>query len=171
MFLFDQENIGHMSQSSGFGSCSAGRNELTIDYLGNLYSCERIAKNLAYVPDQHPFIFDSHSSMYTNENGWLKRWYANEAFHYNFQARRLMAEPVLLFAAKTGLIDKKYLYDYDARTILFYMCIGLMCHVGIEEDLTGSTFVFPLSYACLLGNGAMELLLKYYKESEGKMWR
>ena len=54
-FLLDKDK-GHLSAMPGFGSCSAGRNEITIDYLGNLYSCERIAKNLAYLPDEHPFI-------------------------------------------------------------------------------------------------------------------
>ena len=169
-FLLDKDK-GHLSAMPGFGSCSAGRNEITIDYLGNLYSCERIAKNLAYLPDEHPFILDNHSSIYTDENGWVKILYANEAFHYNGLARRLMAEPVILFAAQAGLIDKKYLYDVHARTILYYLSIGLMCHIGVEEDNTSNTFVYPLTYVCLLGNGAVDELLAYYFENEEKVWK
>lgn len=75
-----------------------------------------------------------------------------------------MADAIILMAARNNEIDKKYLYDTDARTLLFYSTLGLICHIGIEEDITNNCFIFPLSYVRLLGNGALDELLNYYFE-------
>lgn len=142
------------------GSCSAGKNNLTIDYAGNLYICERLTKNLAYEDINYSLKVNS-TLEHTN---WDKKLYANQAFHTNWQARRLMADAIILMAARNNEIDKKYLYDTDARTLLFYSTLGLICHIGIEEDITNNCFIFPLSYVRLLGNGALDELLNYYFE-------
>lgn len=149
-------------------SCSAGHNDITIDYLGNLYTCERLAKNLAYTNEHHP-VLEAHSSVYDGFNDFNKKLYANLSFHHSIGARRNFADATILMAAKAGEIDRKYLYSMDDRTALFYASFGMLCHIGIDEDIAGNTFIFPLSYIRLLGNGAVEALIDYYRFEERRL--
>lgn len=47
--------------------------------------------------------------------------------------------------------------------MMFMMVCGLYCHIGVEEDYTSNPSIVPCSYLRLLGNGAQDAMLHYYR--------
>mgnify|MGYP007128543954 CR=1 FL=1 len=69
----------------------------------------------------------------------------------------------MITLAAVGQIEPIYMHDEDAQKMLYFSLIGLMCHIGAEEDYTQNVYLLPFSYYRYLGNGALEELIKYYK--------
>lgn len=86
-----------------------------------------------------------------------------QAVHDNIVARYGIFNQMKLLMAKAGQIDKKYLEDENASLLLFYAMNGFLCHVGIEEDLTKNQFLLPTGYFRLMGNGALDEMMKYWR--------
>lgn len=151
-------------------SCSAGKNNITIDYKGTIYTCNRLCRNDA-LTDEHkykiPMISNSTIDDPTDQK-WLKRTWATQAFHRNFLSRFQFANLIIIPMAAAGQIDNKYFRDENARLLLFAATISLYCHVGAEEDYTSNIFIPPTSYFRLLGNGALEELMRYHKYEENR---
>lgn len=151
-------------------SCSAGKNNITIDHKGKVYTCNRLCRNVALSDEQKYKIPMTSNSTIDNptDQKWLKRTWATQSFHENFLSRFQFANTIILALAAAGQIDKKYLTDENARLLLFSVTIGLYCHVGAEEDYTSNIFIPPVSYFRLFGNGAVEELMRYHKYEENR---
>ena len=67
----------------------------------------------------------------------------------------------MLALAKNKQIDESYLYDKKKRDLLFLMIGSFLCHFGQSED-TSEIFIASTDYCKLLGNGALESLLRYF---------
>lgn len=161
-FLRDTNIIAHGSHSY---SCSGTKTELTIDYTGRLYGCNRLGKNAVYtIEEQKKNTTNYSATSFDLKDGWkdwVKRTYSQMAFHEDILSRWQMCEPLILLMAKAGQIDEKYLHDKEARLLLFIFTTSISCHIGIEEDLTHNVFAVPTSYLKLFGNGAMDAYIKY----------
>jgi hypothetical protein len=72
---------------------------------------------------------------------WLRRNYALQVYHENLHGRYMLAEGIILALANSNQIKKEYLTDEHKRLVLFYLISGVYCHVGSEEDFTGSPYV------------------------------
>lgn len=145
-------------------SCSAGKNNVTIDYEGNLYTCNRLCKNAALEMDEkYKHTTRLNTNLFSDDKTWMKQTWANQLYHDDLLSRRYMFDQLRYTMALAGQIDKKYLYDSDAATLLFYSMMGFLCHVGIEEDLTQCQSLLPTSYFKLIGNGALDAMIEYYK--------
>ena len=146
-------------------SCSASKNNIAIDHNGVLYTCNRLCRNAAM-----PQEYQTKHSMQSNttmggvpDKKWLKRTWGSFSFHDNIKTRFQFAQAQMVTLAACGQIEEKYMHDEDAQKMLYYMLLGLMCHIGAEEDYTQNPYLMPFSYYRYLGNGAVEELLKYYK--------
>ena len=144
-------------------SCSAGKYNYSIDWDGTVYSCNRLCRNAA-LDDSLKFkgSMKSNSTIdIKSQSKWIKRDYANQAFHENILARKHFIDAMTLMMAKSGQINETYLKNPEARLVLFYMITSIYCHIGAEEDYTSNPFVPPASYFRLLGNGAQWELENY----------
>lgn len=146
-------------------SCSASKNNISIDHNGVLYTCNRLCRNAAM-----PIEYQTKASMQSNttmgnmpDKKWLKHTWGSFSFHDNIKARFLFAQAQMITLAAAGQIEPIYMHDEDAQKMLYFSLIGLMCHIGAEEDYTQNVYLLPFSYYRYLGNGALEELIKYYK--------
>lgn len=155
--------LAHVQQFA----CSAGRSDITIDHKGNIFGCNRLARNMAMsVERQKVHSMRANTNLFTSDKKWLMKTWGNRAYHEDLKARRRIFDGLVLTMAKAGQILPKYFYDSDARTLLFYSCCSVWCHIGNEEDLTQNSFLIPTSILKLLGNGAVDELLKYCRISK-----
>lgn len=150
-------------------SCSAGKNNITIDYEGNLYSCNRLCKNSA-IPGMTEKLsaMKAHTNIHTVDKKWIRKTWGMQLFHHDLLSRRWFADCVLIPMALAGQINPEFAHNEEMRNLLYMFCCGVMCHVGIEEEYTKNAFVIPASYARLFGNGAMEEFLKYEAQLENR---
>lgn len=146
-------------------SCSSSKCNITIDHEGNLYTCNRLCRNSALSDD-----FKTKHAMRSNttvgaisDKEWMKRTYGSFAFHDNILSRFEIARTQMYTLARCGQIESRYATDYDEQLSLYLCLLGLMCHIGAEEDYTQNPFLMPFSYYRYLGNGAVHEMLEYYK--------
>lgn len=170
--ILEADNI--LAQAPNFASCSSSKNNITIDHEGILYTCNRLCRNAATrVMDKGAMI--SNTNYKTTDKKWLKRTYGSRSYHEAIVGRAGFARAQIMTLASLGQIDKKYLYDEDAQKLLYYASLGLMCHIGVEEDYSQSPFIPALSYWRYLGNGALDALIEYYKlevaRGNMKVWK
>ena len=164
--IVDNENlVNPIAQGYNVFSCSSGKYNYCVDYDCTIYTCNRLCRNAALTPDlKYKGSMLSNSNI-DNPNGkkWLKRNYANQIFHEDIVARKNFMDAIAFAMIKAGQMDEIYLYDEEARLVMFYMMSALYCHIGAEEDYTGNPFIPPASYFRLLGNGAQQELENYFK--------
>lgn len=160
---FDQE-YNPIAHEFNIFSCSASKNNITIDHEGNLYTCNRLCRNSA-LSDEYKYkhAMRSGTNMKTSDKKWLHKTWGSQSFHNDIMSRRYIFDQLAITMAIAGQIDKKYLYDDQARLLLFYCMTGSTCHIGAEEDYTQNPSLLPTSYFKLLGNGAIEALINYVK--------
>lgn len=157
-------------------SCSASKNNITIDHNGVLYTCNRLCRNIAMPEEYHTkHAMRSNTNLKTTDKRWLYKTWGAQAFHSDLLSRRYIFDQTVITMAACGQIDKVYFYNEQARTYLFFATIGLACHIGNEEDLTQNPSLIPTSTIRILGNGAVIECLKYYNllQARGEMepWR
>ena len=157
--------INPVAQGYNAFSCSASKNNITIDHKGTLFTCNRLCRNSALTNvEKTKHAMQSGTNLKTPDKQWLRRTWGSEAFHYDLLSRRYMMDIVTIPMALAGQIDPKYGVENnnDARTTLFYACCGIYCHIGIEEDYTQNPSLMPTSYMRLWGNGAIDELIYYF---------
>lgn len=146
-------------------SCSASKNNVTIDWEGNLYTCNRLCRNAALSDkEKNKVAMQSNSTMnnVTTEQ-WLKRTWGSFSIHDNILARWHFLQGQIILLAKYGHILPKYFKDEDQQKLLFYFVQGFLCHIGAEEDYTQNPYLAPFSYLKYFGNGAIDELIEYYQ--------
>lgn len=145
-------------------SCSASKNNITIDHEGNIYTCNRLCRNAA-LDEEHrtKHAMQSGSNINTSDKVWMKRTWGSTAFHEDLMSRKYFFDQMAVTMACAGQIDEKYAYNEDERLMMFMMVCGLYCHIGVEEDYTSNPSIVPCSYLRLLGNGAQDAMLHYYR--------
>lgn len=145
-------------------SCSASKNNITIDHKGNLYTCNRLCRNAALSEEiQKKHSMRSNTSLNTTDKVWMKKTWGSQSFHNDLMSRKFMFDQLAITMAQCGQINKKYAVDEQARLLLFYCLTGITCHIGVEEDYTQNPSILPTSYFRLLGNGAIDEMLLYWK--------
>lgn len=151
-------------------SCSASKNNITIDHLGNIYTCNRLCRNSAITDDsiRNKHAMRSNTNINTSDKKWIKKTWGSQAYHSNIQARRYIFDGLVLIMAKSGQINSKYADSVEERTLLFMLVTGLACHIGCEEDYTKNPFLMPTSYLRLLGNGGADAIINYVTTEIGK---
>lgn len=157
-------------------SCSASKNNITIDHNGILYTCNRLCRNIAMPEEfQTKHAMRAGTNLHTSDRRWLMKTWGSMIFHCDLMSRRYLIDMLLLTMAKAGQIDYEYYTDENLRLILFYMSVGLTCHIGNEEDLTGNPSLMPTGIIRLLGNGAVQAMLEYWaieqKRGEISKWK
>jgi len=114
------------------------------------------------------------TNLKTSDRKWVMKTWGSQAIHNDLISRRYIFDGLVMTMAAAGQINRQYFDDVDARTMLFYATVGLFCHIGNEEDLTGNPSLLPTSVIRVLGNGALEECLKYYaieqKRGELEPW-
>lgn len=146
-------------------SCSASKNNITIDHKGTLFTCNRLCRNSALSDrDKTKHAMQSGTNLKTTDKQWVRRTWGAEAFHHDLISRRFMQDITVVPMALAGQILPKYGAENggDDRTILFMACCGIYCHIGIEEDYTQNPSIVPTSYIRLWGNGGIDALIEYY---------
>ena len=159
------ESENPLADSINCYSCSASKNNLSIDHEGNLYTCNRLCRNIA-MPEEHQTKHSMQSNTTVGnvpDKKWVRRTWGSFAFHDNIVSRWHFAQAQMITLAECGQIDAKYKYDEDAQKMVFFAIIGLTCHIGAEEDYTQNPFLMPYSYYRYLGNGALDEMINYYK--------
>ena len=158
-------SVNPLADSINAFSCSASKNNISIDHEGNLYTCNRLCRNAALSDE-----FRSKHSMQSNttvggmnDKTWLKHTWGSFSFHDNILSRWEIERGQMFTLAQCGQILPKYARDEDEQKMLFFALIGLTCHIGCEEDYTQNPFLKPYSYYRYLGNGALDELIEYYK--------
>lgn len=161
-FLADKNPFAHSVDAY---SCSASKNNMTIDYDGNLYTCNRLCRNAALgEPFSKKHAMQSNSTFGgVTEKEWVRRVWGSFSFHTNILSRWQMAQGEIMILAKYGQILPKYYDNEDEQKMLFYFIQGFLCHIGGEEDYTSNPFLLPYSYFRYLGNGALDEMIDYYK--------
>lgn len=163
--VFFQAEAGNpIAMQENAYSCSASKNNITIDHEGNIYTCNRLCRNAALddkMKTKH--AMQSGCNMNTNDKVWMKRTYGAMSFHADLMSRKYFFDQMATTMACAGQIDQKYAYNEDDRLLMFMMTCGLYCHIGVEEDYTTNPSIVPCSYLRLLGNGAMEEMIRYYR--------
>lgn len=175
VFIFFDAYDNPIAQEFNAYSCSASKNNITIDYKGILYTCNRLCRNSALSDEmKHKHAMRSGSNLGVSDKQWLKRTWGFQAFHNDIMSRKYIFDQMAITMALAGQIDKKYAEDADARLLLFYSFIGVMCHIGAEEDYTQNPSLMPASYYRYLGNGAVDEMINYMniemKRKEIKPW-
>lgn len=162
MMLTYDSKLNPIVTGTNMMSCSAGKSNITIDYRGNIYTCNRLARNAALDKEyQTSSPMRANTNLFTGDKRWLMKMWGSTAFHNDVWAKRLIFDCQATAMAAAGQIDKKYFDNAHARTLLFYTCCGIWCHIGNEEDHTKSPFLFPTGILRLFGNGAIESMIKY----------
>ena len=145
-------------------SCSASKNNITIDHEGTLYTCNRLCRNSALSDDfKYKHAMRAGTNLKTSDKKWLHKTWGSQSFHNDIMSRRYIFDQLALTMAIAGQIDYKYAQDADARLLLFYCMTSCTCHIGAEEDYTQNPSLLPTSYFKLLGNGAIDELINYFK--------
>lgn len=145
-------------------SCSASKNNITVDHEGKLYTCNRLCRNSALDDEKiNKHSMRSNTNINCSDKQWLKRTWGSNAFHFDLVSRRAFLDQLALPMALSGQIDKKYAYSEEDRTLMFWLICALYCHIGAEEDYTQNPSIIPATYLRLLGNGAIDALFKYYR--------
>lgn len=147
----------------GFGACGAGLGSYSIDFNGNVYSCHRYFSEASSPQDCLYSEARKYSTIYSkNKDRKQKQLYMlNTTYHNSLYSRRQFYEIIMLALAKNKQIDESYLYDKKKRDLLFLMIGSFLCHFGQSED-TSEIFIASTDYCKLLGNGALESLLRYF---------
>ena len=160
-FLSLYENpIAH--QFNAF-SCSASKNNITIDHTGKLYTCNRLCRNAALADElKYKHAMRAGTNLDVDDKKWLKRTWGSQLFHNDLLSRRYLFDQLAITMALAGQIQEKYATDPEARLLLFSCLGGIMCHIGAEEDYTQNPHLMPASYFRFFGNGAIEELINYY---------
>lgn len=153
-----------LADAVNVSSCSASKNNISIDHEGNFYTCNRLCRNAALGGEAiKKHAMQSNSSVGLPDKKWLKHTYGSYSVHENILTRKHFIDSQIVTLAEVNQIDPKYVNDSDARLLLFFLTLGVSCHIGAEEDYTQNPFVMPFSYLRLFGNGALEAMLDYYK--------
>ena len=157
-------------------SCSAGKSNVTIDHKGNLFTCNRLCRNMAMSEaEKTKHAMRANSNLNTSPKTWIKKLWGSTSFHNDMKARWRIFEGEIFTMAAAGQIDQKYLTDEQARLLLFYVCCSICCHVGNEEDFTQNLFLTPTSIIKAFGNGAIDAMVKYLtlgeKRGDFKLWK
>lgn len=159
--VLSNENI--LSMQEQCFSCSASKNNVTIDHHGKLYTCNRLCRNSALDESKiTKHAMRSNTNINTSDKKWLKKTWGSSSFHDDLLSRRAFLDQLAIPMALCGQIDKKYAYSEEDRTLMFFLIASLYCHIGVEEDYTQNPNIIPTTYLKLLGNGAIEELFKYY---------
>lgn len=160
---FLQEQTNPIANQFNCYSCSASKNNITIDHKGNLYTCNRLCRNSA-LSDELKFkhAMRAGTNINVSDKTWLKRTWGSQLFHHDLMSRRYLFDQLAITMALSGQIMEKYAYDDEARTFLFCCLGGVMCHIGAEEDYTQNPHLLPASYFRFFGNGAVEEMIRYY---------
>lgn len=144
-------------------SCSASKNNVTIDHNGKLYTCNRLCRNSALNDEiKYKHAMRAGTNLNVSDAKWLRRTWGSQMFHNDIMSRRYLFDQLAITMALAGQIQEKYATDPDARTLLFYCLGGVMCHIGAEEDYTQNPHLMPASYFRFFGNGAIEEMIHYY---------
>lgn len=144
-------------------SCSASKNNITIDKDGKVYTCNRICANTARGESHRDkSVMRANSNLInTSDKQWLKKTWGSSAIHSNILSRKYFCDQILIPLALCGQVDYKYAENDDDRILIYMSLCSLLCHVGAEEDLTKNALLVPTSYLKLLGNGALDEYIKY----------
>lgn len=150
-----------LANGDNYLTCGSGKKSLTINHKGELFSCHNAALP-DYLPGYSKEVFHSMSTNnVSNDLNFIGRRNSLTWFHTSHASRFHFFETELLALGAAGQIDTKLLFDYDLRLLLFYAIGGLWCPIACAFD-TSNYFIMPTSYFKLLGNGAIEALIKYY---------
>lgn len=146
----------------GWGCCSAGCGDISIDCRGRLYTCHRLCGYLATEPER-PVLAD-YAAKPGKAAERLRLAYINNAYHDFPEARRAFFDLLIPPMVQAGQVDARALTDSYYRHLLFICCTDVYCHIGSADDLTGDIFAFAPSYIRLMGNGALDEFIRYYME-------
>lgn len=86
-------------------SCSASKNNITVDYNGDLYTCNRLCRNAAMPEEErtkHAML--SGSTLNQSERRWLMNTWGSAGFHGDLKSRRYLFDAMVTVMAKTGQI-------------------------------------------------------------------
>lgn len=164
MIDYTDIRLNPLSQEIEAFSCSASKNNITIDHLGNIYTCNRLCKNISLSEaDITKAAMTANTNINSTDKKWLRKTWGSFAYHADLMSRYYMLNIMVCTLAAAGQIDKKYLHDEQLRIVLFYMLTHLICQIGIEEDLTSSPNLINTGLVRLFCNGAVEEIIHYAK--------
>lgn len=154
-----EKNI--FANGDNYLTCSSGKKCVTINHKGELFACHN-----AGLPDYLPgYPEQTFLSMTTkdvnNDLNLIGRRNGITQFHTSLVSRFHFYETELLALCAANQVEKIFLSDYDLKLLLFYAICGLWCPIACSFE-TSNIFLMPTSYFKLLGNGAIESLIKYY---------
>lgn len=137
--------------------CSSGLYTASVDYKGNIYGCHNLF-NQAYDSKYQKSIIDGHTSL----TGASKRGLQKKQLliHNYVESREAFMDIICFGLAKEGQINPDYLYDYNLRRLLYMVINSMYCCYG-QLETTKSMWIPTTSYFKLLGNGALEEMIRY----------
>ena len=148
----------------GWGCCSAGCSDISIDCRGNLYTCHRLCGYLA-TEESRSVLFDyGTKASLPFEKEYARLSYMSSAYHDYPMARKAFFDILIPAMVNAGQIDNRALTDSYYRHLLWIVCTDVYCHIGCADNLTGDMFAFAPGYLRLFGNGALDEFIRYYDE-------
>lgn len=155
LYIYNVDQVNHPMKEIQL--CSAGRGSYGIDKDGYIYVCHR---DFTY-PIVNGIDKNIDVTRYVKSDlGFLQMDLKSTSFHNSIMSRYEFFKIVAIPMAKYGFIDKKYLYNEEALRILFKCVNNYVCSFG-QIDYTKELFVMYTGYLKLLGNGAVDELLKF----------
>ena len=152
-----------------FSLCSAGLYTASMDYKGNVYGCHNLFTE-AYDSTNSKSILDAQTSITGSSKRDLQK--KQLLIHKYMESREAFMDIICFGLAKEGQINPAYLHDKNLRRLLYVMITSMYCFFG-HLKTTKSIWVPTTSYFKLLGNGAIEEMVRYnYKlehEIKGKV--
>ena len=145
----------------GYGACSAGRGSLSFDKDGNIHSCHRFF-NYMPCPEDGLDVIQSYFKV-SSDKQIARMNMLNHFYHSNFYCRFEFFKIVANAMANYGQIDKIYLNDTTNLLLLFCSIESIMCHYGQAEE-TKDPIIAQTGYIKLLGNGALQELMRYVEK-------
>lgn len=144
----------------GYGACSAGNGSLSFDKDGNIHSCHRFF-NYMPCPEEGLDVIQSYYKV-SSDVDIAKLNLLNYSYHNNFYCRFEYFKIIANTLARYNQIDKIYLQNNENLLLLFCSIESIMCHYGQAEE-TKDPLIAQTGYIKLLGNGALQELIKYMK--------
>lgn len=143
--------------------CSAGLYTAAVDFEGNIYGCHNLFSK-AYNDNYKKSVVDGHTSL-NNNNSKKEIQKREQLIHHYVESRQAFWDIILYQLAASGQVKKEFLHDKELKKLLYMLVTAMFCMYGHLET-TNSIWIPTTSYFKLLGNGALEELIKY-----NDMWR
>lgn len=154
--LLDRLN-NNLNGDIDYNLCSSGLYTVSLDYKGNVYGCHNLYTE-AYDSKGKKSVLDGHTSLTTSSKRDLQK--KQLLIHRYVESREAFMDIICYGLAREGQIDPRYLKDYRLKRLLYILVNGMYCCYG-QLDTTKSIWIPTTSYFKLLGNGAVEELVRY----------